>query len=334
MKQQAKLAYRSFPILYFIPLIEFCNFGLPISRIGTLDSMSFAVCLSPTQGPLPHKRERPRGFIDPAPSKPVRYATDGSTIASIPARGTATKALELVPTEVFVEIYKHLNLSSALSLAATSRRAAAVFRSYRTSIVLEVIQEEFSPAEELLQLVAMSPCDLQTPWGTWLNKPLRRHKTLLCEGGTLPEGWPAATGEHSSRDMQLQDEHVERLIATCKVVKGWERLYPQYRFHDVPLSKRSLTATESERLRRALYAWMRYAYYFHGDLPRPLPYIATGTDVRINQLRCLPNRRLRELQDLWMTVQDVIEVKLCPSIETIRVNTVGHDDVYTFCAVC
>ncbi|ERS94966.1 hypothetical protein HMPREF1624_08678 [Sporothrix schenckii ATCC 58251] len=82
---------------------------------------------------------------------------------------------------------------------------------------------------------------------------------------------------------------------------------------------RSLTSRENFRLRRALYHWMRYAYYFHGDLVRPNVFVPSGRDIRINQLRSLSNSELGELKDLWRTVEDIIELTMCPSIANVRI---------------
>ncbi|CAK7272194.1 hypothetical protein SEPCBS57363_005008 [Sporothrix epigloea] len=82
---------------------------------------------------------------------------------------------------------------------------------------------------------------------------------------------------------------------------------------------RTLTRQENYRLRRALYNWMRFAYYFHGDLPRPSLSFPLGNDVRLNQLRALPNSELGELRDLWRTVEDIVELEICPSIANVRI---------------
>lgn len=85
---------------------------------------------------------------------------------------------------------------------------------------------------------------------------------------------------------------------------------------------RTLTRREKYRLRRALYKWMRYAYYFHGDLPRPSIFSPLGNDMRLNQLRALPNSELGELRDLWRTAEDIVELKICPSIVNVRIGAV------------
>ncbi|CAK7230333.1 hypothetical protein SCUCBS95973_007536 [Sporothrix curviconia] len=120
-------------------------------------------------------------------------------------------------------------------------------------------------------------------------------------------------------EVKIENTDIDRVLAVCRVVKGWERVFPQHRFNASPTMTRSLTHRENFRLRRALYNWMRYAYYFHGDLPRPNLFAPSGRDIRINQLRALSNSELGELKDLWRTVEDIIELTMCPSIANVRI---------------
>jgi len=233
--------------------------------------------------------------------------------------GDASAVLDRIPVEVLVEVFKHLDLTTAFSLTLASKRFAAIFAAHRASIILPIVKREFSPFDSLLQVIKMSPEDLRDPWGTWLDKRISRKNVVLCVGGRLPKNCLASTSGVCCKETTFENSDTARILGVCKVVRGWERIFPQHRFNASPLSTRSLVPHENERLRGALYAWMRYAYYFHGDLPRPNLYVPSGRDMRVNQLRVMSNSQLRELRDLWLTVEDIIELKLCPSIDNVRI---------------
>ncbi len=200
----------------------------------------------------------------------------------------------------------------------TSKGFATIFAAHRASIILPVVAAEFSPFTGLLQVIKAAPEDLNTPWGTWLDKRIRYQNTVLCRGGSMPQDYLPRAGAVCT-ETTLDKSDIDKILSVCRVVRGWERIYPQNRFNASPVSTRSLVPRENERLRQALYTWMRYAYYFHGELARPNLQVPSGRDPRANQLRVLPNSELRALQDLWHTVKDVIELKLCPSVESIRI---------------
>lgn len=239
---------------------------------------------------------------------------------------TARTVLDRTPVEVLVEVFQHLDMASAFSLAATNKRFSGIFAANRTAIVLRIAQEEFSPFDGLLQVVKASPADLTIPWGTWLDKRIRRQNAVLCPGGTLPKHCPGHTAamKISCAETRVENTDIDRILSVCRTVRGWERMFPQHRFNASPVMTRSLTERENFCLRRALYHWMRYAYYFHGDLVRPNLFVPSGRDIRINQLRALSNSELGELKDLWRTVEDIIELTMCPSIANVRIGAVSY----------
>lgn len=236
-------------------------------------------------------------------------------------------ALAHAPVEMLVEVFQYLDLQTAFSLALCNRRLEGIFASHRTAIVLHIVQRDYAPLNGLLQFVKASPADLALPWGTWLDKRIRRRNVVLCPGGltTTGPGRRSVGGNVAQSvanlrcaEVELTDADVDRMLAACRVVRGWEHIFPQHRFNASPLLTRSLSPRENWRLRRALYNWMRYAYYFHGDLPRPNVFVPAGRDVRVNQLRTLCNSQLSELKDLWRTVEDIVELSLCPSVDIVR----------------
>jgi len=279
-------------------------------------------CLPATPG-LPTDRSRDvsipetLGLSEALPTDMPVVVSPSSTAFGVAA------VFERTPVEVFVEVFKHLDLNAAFRLARTNKRFASIFSRHKTSIILPIVANEFGPFRGLLQVVTMDEKDLATPWDTWLDKRIRRNNMVLCEGGLLPLDLPPDLVRPFPLEYVLGDADMERILAVCKVVRGWERIFPQHRFDARPTSTRSLLPHENYRLRSSLYTWMRYSFYFHGDLPRPNTFFPAGRDIRINQLRVLSNSELRELGDLWSTVQDIIRLKLCPSIALVRSNAVG-----------
>ena len=276
--------------------------------------------------PLPTTPGLPGDFsCDAGPPDMHRLPEASAVNMSISAwpRGvlTASAVFELTPVEVFLEVFKLLDLATAFSLSMTNKRFASIFARYKASVVLSIVAKEFTPFRGLLQVVKAKPDDLLTPWGTWLDKRVRHNKVILCDGG-LPSDTPDAACP-PIQEVYLDDSDVEKILALCKVVRGWERIFPQHHFDFNPSLTRSLLPEENHRLRNSLYIWMRYSFYFHGDLPRPNTFFPDGRDVRVNQLRILPNSELRGLRDLWSTVQSTIRRKLCPSIAIVRSNAVG-----------
>ncbi|EPE07735.1 f-box domain-containing protein [Ophiostoma piceae UAMH 11346] len=305
--------------------------------------MSLAACMSPsragvgTPGATLDQAPGTAGGPDPTVPAPTTGADETISPIAAPSGGDAgsgpvpveanspenakVPVLDRTPVEVLVEVFTHLDMATVHSLAATNRRFAGIFAANRTAIVLQIAEVEFTPFDGLLQVVKASASDTSVPWGTWLDKRIRRKNTVLCPGGTLPDAYASRIPgpKVSCAEARFEDWDVDKLLSVCRVVRGWERVFPQHRFNASPSSTRSLSPREGFRLRRALYTWMRYAFYFHGDLPRPNLFIPAGRDMRINQLRVLPNSQLSELKDLWVTVEDIVELNVCPSIDNVRI---------------
>ena len=307
--------------------------------------MSLATCMSPSQADVDSPGatfDQASGMAnetDPAVPASTTGAAETAQPNSTPSSGengprpvpvvveaqtpeeTKVPVLDRTPVEVLVEVFTHLDMTGAHSLAATNWRFACIFAANRTAIVLRIAEVEFTPFDGLLQVVKASASDLSVPWGTWLDKRVRRKNAVLCPGGTLPEAYasriPGPKVSHA--EVRFEEWDLDKLLSVCRVVRGWERMFPQHRFNASPSMTRSLSPREGFRLRRALYTWMRYAFYFHGDLPRPNLFLPAGRDMRINQLRVLPNSQLSELKDLWITVEDIVKLKVCPSIDNVRI---------------
>lgn len=236
--------------------------------------------------------------------------------------------LAAVPGELALEIFENLDLTSVFSLSATCRRFHQLYMANKSQIVFTVLETDphFGPSDGLFRALAMSPTDLEVPWRTWLPKEIVFRRRVLCRGAALPTHVPGERVSVLGREddsapavtVRLEDADADHAIKVCKLIRGWERIFPYYRFMKNPECLRLLNANEERRLRAALYTWMRYHFYFHSDLRRPRDSLI----MRTNMLRMLDSGELTDLEDLWRTVRSLVEC-LCPSMEAVLFDAVG-----------
>lgn len=220
-----------------------------------------------------------------------------------------------VPVELIMKIIELMDFRSVLSLIRANKRFKEIYDGNRGHILLSILETELSPLGEALQIVTFKPEDIDVPLGPCLRRRIYHKNKLVCEGESLQAGeddhvlLPPAV---------LDEEHFDRLLRLFQTVKAWEQLFPRYRFQ--PASDcRELHPCESKRLRAALYRWMSFAQFFHGDLPRPNNFVPQhgSTDIRCKRLRLLSDHELHELDDLWETVQSMVRGEICPSTEAV-----------------
>lgn len=63
-----------------------------------------------------------------------------------------TASLKALPTEILLDIYQNLDLTSISELSLTCKHFHNVFKERKTSIILPVLFREYSPLDELLQV--------------------------------------------------------------------------------------------------------------------------------------------------------------------------------------
>ncbi|KAK2607693.1 hypothetical protein N8I77_006354 [Diaporthe amygdali] len=220
-----------------------------------------------------------------------------------------------IPVELTIKIIELMDFRSVLSLVRTNKMFKEIYDGNRGHILLTVLKTELSPFDQALQVVAFEPEDIEVPLGPCLRRRIYHKNKLVCEGDRLQPGDDAHV---LLRPLVLDEEHFERLLRLVETVKAWEQLFPRYRFQTAS-DCRELQPHESERLRAALYRWMSYAQFFHGDLPRPNNFVPQhgSTDIRCKQLRLLSDHELHELDDLWETVRRMVQGDICPSTEAV-----------------
>lgn len=231
-----------------------------------------------------------------------------------------------LPVEISLKIFGLLDLESALSFSDANTKFKGIFHIHGETLILSILERDLSPFDDLLQHIVSGPDDLDVPWGPCLRRRIYHNGRLVSEG-EVPR--PDHQGEAHALDLlppaMLDQSHFQALIRAHRTVKEWEAWFPQYRFRDCPSDCRALRPREAERLRGALYHWMSYARYFHGDgLPRPGWGIGEGSpDLRCRKLRLLSNAELCQLNDLWQTAVSMVQMHICPSTEQVMMENVS-----------
>ncbi|PKS12256.1 hypothetical protein jhhlp_001556 [Lomentospora prolificans] len=251
-----------------------------------------------------------------------------------------TATLEDLPTEVRLDICHYLDVESIFKLAQVNRSLNAMIKSNKAGILLPVLQRDFSPLDELLQVFTASEEDLEVKGHTYQPRRVifqrsgTHTRTILAHGGfqqseTSEPGSdcfrrigkkPAKLnpGQHIPlQTVVLDEEDLDGLLQYCLVVRQWEELFPHLRWIKEPAYCRFLDEHEQHRFRRALYRWWLYAFYFHGEFPRPrnAQPSAFVDDIRISQMRMCSTAELLELLDLLAAVFHLVQHYICPTLE-------------------
>lgn len=246
---------------------------------------------------------------------------------------TRMASLKALPTEILLDIYQNLDLTSISELSMTCKHFHHVFKERKTSIILPVLFREYSPLDELLQVCLAKAEDIVPGQNQFKPRRIIFKRYHGDKGLVLAEGptararssfTPVAKGgranDASASAMEtvvLTEKDLASVLQHCQLVRLWEGLFPQMRwFHD-PENCRMLRRHESHRLRRAFYRWWLYGIHFHGDSPRPRVGLPADyvEDVRTSQLRYHSTSELLELMDLMETVKDVVFHYICPRLD-------------------
>lgn len=228
------------------------------------------------------------------------------------------------PVEIILKVFGHLDIESVFHLAAVNKDLKEIFTIHRETIILSILKRELSPFDYLLQYIVSGPQDLNLRSGPCLRRRIYHKGKLISEGEGTEFGEDAT---ESPSPVMLDQLHFRDLIRTYHTVKDWEQSFPRYRFRDAASDCRVLRPHEAERLRRAMYNWMSYARYFHGDCPRPSRFAPDedSSDIRCRKLRLLSNVELCELNDLWQTVVFMVQMHICPSTEQVMLENVSPE---------
>ncbi|KAF6839127.1 F-box domain protein [Colletotrichum musicola] len=251
------------------------------------------------------------------------------------------EGLEGLPIEIILDIYQQLDLRSIFALARVTTLFRGLLEKNKAAVILPVLQREFSPFPELLQVYTASGQDLIQYGDTFQPRRvvLRRFPgditgIILSRGGIHPNvalspeqvlftqilnhGKPTPTSIlPPPRSVAMTARDLDPLLRYCLIVRQWEELYPQLHWFSTPEDCRQLDEAERFKLRRALYRWWLYAFYFHGELPRPRsgPPESFVNDIRTSQMRLYASRELMEMRDLLGAVKELVRHYIFPNLE-------------------
>ncbi|CRK41400.1 hypothetical protein BN1708_001767 [Verticillium longisporum] len=257
---------------------------------------------------------------------------------STPKVSGTLDGLEGLPVEILFDIYHHLDVESVFLLAQTNTLFYGLLHRNQAQVLLPILQRDFSPFHELLQVYTASDDDFNDHGGTFQPRRIvyRRYPgdsvgLTLSRGGmsmnvkatkelvsVLGADRPTtAVVLPSPRTAVLTQRDLRPLLKYCSVVRKWEELYPRLHWLAEPESCRILRDREREKLRRALYRWWLHARYFHGDGPRPRggepePFVH---DIRTSQMRMYSTSDLMELRALFVSVKNMIRHYIYPNLE-------------------
>ncbi|TDZ40354.1 hypothetical protein CTRI78_v010307 [Colletotrichum trifolii] len=249
--------------------------------------------------------------------------------------------LEGLPVEMILDIYKQLDIGSIFSLGQVNTLFHGLLKRNKAAILLPVLQQEFSPFAELLQVYTASDQDLSLYGATFQPRRVifRRFPgdtagLVLSRGGMpsstvlapeqvmfnaiLSNGKPTSTLSLPAPQLvALTDGDLPSLLQCCRVVRQWEELYPQLHWFSIPEDCRQLTDSEKFKLRRALYRWWLYAFYFHGELPRPRggQPEAFVNDIRNSHMRIHSTCELLEIRDIFEAGKALVRHYIFPNLE-------------------
>ncbi|OAQ90764.1 F-box domain-containingprotein [Purpureocillium lilacinum] len=253
-----------------------------------------------------------------------------------------------MPVEILLEIYHHLDIGAIFELSVINRSFFNFYLRRKATILLPVLERDFSPFDELLQVYTASVDDVDVKDGLYRPRRVIFKRFVGDAGLTLtkhasfPKRSTEITGngftrvdkshravplpELSQKTSVLTEDDLSGILKHCRLVLRWEELFPQMRWFNQPEDCRFLRPHESFRFRRALYRWWLYGVYFHGEFPRPRvghpePHV---DDIRTSQMRHHSTAELLELMDFLETIKDVILHYICPRLDPSQ-NTIAGE---------
>lgn len=219
-------------------------------------------------------------------NQPPRQQLEHSELAPDVRHPASAARFQDLPVEILQHIYRDLStVSSIRSLSLACRRFYHAYASsQRLNIVQEVVERQFGPLDDVIQLV------------------------------TLNSSQPAYVSRNPAFSMALAMQIVEKGL----VVNRWVELYPLLRWRTSSHNRRFLNEAEAFRLKRALYRFWIYAEASAMDFDLPQYSFGSRKDVRFRWLRLFSTHELRELEEVQDVLEDMLRYDCCPSDSTIQ----------------
>ncbi|KAI4155310.1 MAG: hypothetical protein LQ340_001075 [Diploschistes diacapsis] len=195
--------------------------------------------------------------------------------------------IEELPNELLLDIFFSCrSVKDVLALGTASRHFYHVFSgSKKLPILFQSAEVQYGPLEDAIQVV------------------------------TYNHSQPA----HRIRKAPLSLALLHQLIDLGKSAAKWIEIYPSRKWKDNFEDRRLLRASETYRLRRAVYRLTLYTRAFHNArYPRTSRMQRHVILERASLLHNWSTAELAEIEDIRVVLRDVIESRICPSNGTIQ----------------
>lgn len=192
-----------------------------------------------------------------------------------------------LPTELLIHIFLSCtSITDILHLASATRRFHRILnQSNKLQILYTVAATEFSPIDEIVQLV------------------------------TQNESQPV----HIRREAPISVPLLVQIVRVGQVARKWEAIYPLKKWKADYENRRLLSEEECWRVRRAVYRVWLYHRAFH---TRVFDRFTRGLrGVVLERAQLLHNWstvELAEMEDVRRIMEDVVRNHVCPSNGTIE----------------
>lgn len=189
-------------------------------------------------------------------------------------------------SELLLQIYRSCtSISDVVNLSLTCRRMHTLLpSSQKLSILFSAAEAEFGPLQDAIQLVTFTRHSTNIPRKPPLSYPLLR-----------------------------------QVVFAGRIAERWTEMYQLEKWSgDNFLQRRTLTADERYRIRRAIYRYWLYTHAFHNaDYLRTMRMFPPFVAERCQMLRQWSNTELIEIEDVRSVFRVVLAFHLCPDDGTV-----------------
>lgn len=227
------------------------------------------------------------------------------------------RALCAMPSELLIAIMEQMGVRDLTAFAVSSKRFFGIFKENQARLMATVLLGQ--PELECILFVytidrrdfnpeaMLHPRTISVDVSRADNRLIRlMHSPVSFQEGKLI----------CPRKITFGLRDLTQVWNMMKIVDWWVEEYPRLRWSKNPEDRRCLRLSEERRLRKAISRWWLYAECFHGKYARsPLLPRMWQADGRLHHLRIMPTSDIRELEDLWETLQTVIGRDICSSLE-------------------
>ena len=196
------------------------------------------------------------------------------------AQLTSSRMFSDISTELVLEVYNNLrSISDVINLSLVCRRFHDLLpASRKISTLFAAAEREFGPLHDAIQVIVLQS---QSP--------------------------------HVDREPPLSFSLLRQLIGMGRTAQRFEKLYPNWKWRENYVDRRTLANEELYCLRRAIYRIWRYSAAFHNPMyPRTTRMLQPSVQKRTLMLRHFPTQELLELEDVRQVLQQIVGMSIVP----------------------